>query len=211
MNYYKLIDTVNNGKIVRFTGTKWEEYNIATGKWLPSVIIFNYLDPSSPFFELFEEISGATVANSILAQTASWKNLWFSAQAMLHEYKNLKSPISDVLYADYAVWLADFAEDEYQRVLYTLSGVDLLPHSKTLLDKYKIPVAMQKDVLQYHDTTKDKTLFQDSKSALRNAILRELEILSYRKDLEDEKAVLARRAKLNAGYSIAEAYSGITI
>ena len=70
---------------------------------------------------------------------------------------------------------------------------------------------MRNDVLQYHDTTKDKTLFQDSKSALRNAIQRELEILSYRKDLEDENAVLSRRAKLNAGYSIAEAYSGITI
>lgn len=211
MNYYKLTDTVNKGKIVRFTGTKWEEYNIATGKWLPSIIIFNYLDPSSPFFELFEEISGATVANIILSQTASWKNLWFSAQAMLHEYKDLKSPISDVLYVDYAIWLADFAEDEYQRVLYTLSGVDLLPHSRSLLTKYKIPAFMRNDVLQYHDTTKDKTLFQDSKSALRNAIQRELEILSYRKDLEDENAVLSRRAKLNAGYSIAEAYSGITI
>ena len=41
--------------------------------------------------------------------------------------------------------------------------------------------------------------------------MRELEILSYRKDLEDENAVLSPRAKLNAGYSIAEAYSGITI
>lgn len=211
MNYYKLTDTVNNGKIVRFTGTKWEEYNIATGKWLPSAIIFSYLDPSSPFFELYKEISGATVANIILAQTAQWKNLWFSAQAILHEYKGLKSPVSDVLYADYAVWLADFAEDEYQRVLYTLSGVDLLPHSRALLNKYKIPAAMQEDVLQYHDISKDKTLFQDGKIALKNAIMRELEILSYRKDLEDEKTILTRKAKLNAGYSIAEAYSDIAI
>ena len=211
MEYVKLTDTVNKDKLLRFTGSAWEEYNIATGRWVISVLIYTYLDPSSPFFELYKDITEAEAAEIIMTQTNTWKNVWFSAQAAIHEYKNLKSPIADMPYSEYAVWLSDYAEDEYQRVLYALSGIDLLPNRKAVLAKLKLPENLQADVLQYHDTKRDNTLFQESKYALRNAIQRELELLVSRKDLEDEKAILRRKARLDAGFSPAEAYANIRI
>jgi len=63
--YYRLLDNINDGEIVRKVGTEYSIFGFGTEQWTESAIMFRYTTPGDGLYGQYEEISKRVAEESL--------------------------------------------------------------------------------------------------------------------------------------------------
>ena len=210
-SYVMLTDSVRKGTILRYSdATRWERYNYGTTQWEPSLLMLDYFDSESNYFELYKEITEQEMQTELAVYADRWKMTWNAARKLCDKfYPDIPSPIKGMNYKDYVVWLTDFAQNQFDRVLYALSGMPKVDNWQKYLKKYGITDKRLIESLEIYHT--DSPLFSlESYYDTYHARFRELECLMTRGDLENPNLISHYYTVLKNGFTPMERYTAMT-
>lgn len=211
-DYYVLTDRINGGTIIKDTDSGQFKYNIGTGQWEITTVLWDYTGAfDSPYEGLYQQITKKKAEQIIAKNKERWKKQWNIAKTISQtQYAKIASPIRGIMYADYVMLLSDYASDERERIILVLSGLPLTGTSwKSVASKYGVSPELVEALDLWHTATRE--LFQEHNRWVLQAVMTELKYLNSRKDLYHPRRIASRYMMLTKGFSKEEVYSGVTL
>lgn len=191
--YYVLTSTIHKGIVVRTDINSHMYYNLFKGHWENTgIMMFEYFNPESSFYNLYREIDEPTALNLIKTSYTQWVTLWNQTKAVMlkHYSANSYSPVTSLSALDYATWLADTATDIFERFVYALKGLNDNKAAQKDIKQLNLPKEIAQRLELYG--SEDSRLFLPAMADALRSEVNELRLLVSRNDLTSLEAVQKR-------------------